>query len=155
MEIQVHRKQCFVCHRSQALDDFPNHPGMTDGHLNRCKECMRAYKKEHRARYGERIREYEKRRAQAMPPHRRAVYARQHAKYIARHPKKWAAIRKVNTAVAHGHLVKAPCVICGSTTRIHGHHDNYEHPLDVVWLCHKHHLERHCSLKRATQGATT
>jgi hypothetical protein len=28
------------------------------------------------------------------------------------------------------------CSICGiSTPDLHGHHDNYEKPLDIIWVC--------------------
>lgn len=49
----------------------------------------------------------------------------------------------VNKAVKSGRLIKTPCVDCGSTKRIEGHHPDYSKPLDVIWLCWKCHIERH------------
>jgi hypothetical protein len=37
-----------------------------------------------------------------------------------------------------GKLVPLPCEVCGST-EVEMHHPNYARPLDVVWLCKKHH----------------
>lgn len=37
-----------------------------------------------------------------------------------------------------------PCEICGA--KAHGHHDDYTKPLDVRWLCNKHHREHHTKL---------
>ena len=36
-------KECFVCHKVKPLDEFYAHKGMTDGHLNKCKECTKSY----------------------------------------------------------------------------------------------------------------
>lgn len=55
------------------------------------------------------------------------------------------AHRVVEKAIKNNLLKRQPCVICGKETT-HGHHDNYDRPLDVVWLCPKHHGERHRSL---------
>lgn len=60
-------------------------------------------------------------------------------------PEKYQAYLAVQRAVRAKELVKAPCSICGSERNIHAHHDDYTKPLDVIWLCRKHHQERHKS----------
>lgn len=69
------------------------------------------------------------------------------------HPEKWRAHQAVQTALRNGTLTKRPCEVCGSTVRIHGHHDDYSKPLEVIWLCHSHHMERHAMLAARTQEA--
>jgi hypothetical protein len=49
----------------------------------------------------------------------------------------------VGRAVRYGKLIRKPCEVCGATKRIHAHHDDYDRPLDVRWLCASHHLEAH------------
>jgi hypothetical protein len=49
---------------------------------------------------------------------------------------------KVQAAVNRGDLVRKPCEVCGAE-KTHAHHDDYSKPLDVMWLCPKHHRERH------------
>ena len=46
-----------------------------------------------------------------------------------------------------GHLVKEPCEVCGKKTTVEAHHDDYTKPMDIRWLCKKHHDEWHDSFK--------
>ena len=45
-------------------------------------------------------------------------------------------------AVKRGKLKVGVCEVCGSTD-VHGHHDDYSKPLEVRWLCPKHHRQWH------------
>ncbi len=57
-----------------------------------------------------------------------------------------------NRAIANGRLVRGPCAICGKPNGV-GHHENYDKPLDVVWLCPSHHRLRHNELNRLRMAA--
>lgn len=48
----------------------------------------------------------------------------------------------LNKAVWAGIKVKQACEICG-IIKSEAHHDDYMKPLDVRWLCRKHHVEYH------------
>ena len=41
-------------------------------------------------------------------------------------------------AIVDKTIIRGNCVICGSPNAL-GHHDDYNKPLDVIWLCPKHH----------------
>lgn len=60
--------------------------------------------------------------------------------------------RKVFVAVRNGSLKKKPCEVCG-INKVDAHHDDYSKPLDVRWLCKKHHSELagHMDSKRAVE----
>jgi len=60
-----------------------------------------------------------------------------------KHRQKKLAHKHVNRAVASGKLSREPCEVCGKPDGIHGHHDDYSKPLEVRWLCRKHHDEWH------------
>jgi transposase-like protein len=47
----------------------------------------------------------------------------------------------VESAISKGVIVPKPCEICGKKGR--AHHDDYNRPLDVRWLCQKHHFHWH------------
>jgi len=40
-------------------------------------------------------------------------------------------------------LKRGPCESCGSTSFIEAHHDNYNKPLEIRWLCRSHHAKLH------------
>lgn len=39
-------KMCFKCKNFKEKEDFYKHPGMSDGHLNKCKKCTIKYSSE-------------------------------------------------------------------------------------------------------------
>lgn len=61
----------------------------------------------------------------------------------------YMAYREYIKALKSGLLGRQPCVVCGSTKNIDGHHEDYSKPLEVTWLCRKHHKIRHAELMRA------
>ena len=63
--------------------------------------------------------------------------------YRERHPEKVRAGYAVRRALEGGRLQRGPCVECGITDGVHAHHNDYTKPLDVVWLCDKHHRIKH------------
>lgn len=59
--------------------------------------------------------------------------------------KKKTAIRKIREALALGKMVKPlECSMCGNSSgKIIGHHEDYDKPLEVMWLCLKCHKKVH------------
>jgi ribosomal protein S27AE len=58
------------------------------------------------------------------------------------HPERNRARARVNYAIRTGKLVRQPCEICGDP-KSQAHHEDYSKPLEVRWLCDKHHKETH------------
>ena len=48
----------------------------------------------------------------------------------------------VHKMVKEGKLVPEKCAVCGKLPT-QAHHDDYNKPLNVIWLCRKHHGEIH------------
>ena len=56
--------------------------------------------------------------------------------------------RRIEFLEAARQVVRGPCEVCG-TAKTHGHHDDYDKPLTVRWLCGPHHRELHTQLRHA------
>ena len=136
-------KPCIKCDRTLPLSEFYAHSQMADGHLNKCKDCSKRDAQDRYYAKFDQVQVYERKRAKF--PHRRRQNARVTSRMRERFPKKYQAHNAVNNALRDGRLTRKPCQRCGSL-RVHGHHDDYSKPLDVMWLCPKHHKERHREL---------
>jgi hypothetical protein len=53
-----------------------------------------------------------------------------------------AARKKLRYAVKIGKIKRKPCEVCGDPNS-QAHHDDYDKPLEVRWLCQSHHNEAH------------
>jgi len=129
-------KKCFKCCVEQPRSEFYRHPQMGDGLLGKCKSCTKRDVTENRDGKLDKIRAYDRGRGSRMT-------SETHAKYVAAHPERIEAAAKVRWARKSGQLIPQPCEVCGTTNRIHGHHDDYSKPLEVRWLCAKHHRQHH------------
>lgn len=57
-------------------------------------------------------------------------------------PRKYDAHLAVQRAVKAGDLERQPCEVCGVES-VDAHHDHYDEPLRVRWLCRRHHIRLH------------
>jgi hypothetical protein len=117
----------------------------TNGNLFRdCRDCWKKRVKANRLARIDQYDAYERERAQR--PARKAAAQR----YLKerRPPEKRRANIAVGNAIRDGRLLRQPCEVCGAA-KAEAHHDDYTRPLDVRWLCRKHHLEHHGKESRA------
>lgn len=61
---------------------------------------------------------------------------------MGRYPERVRARQEVFNAIQRGEIIRQPCSVCG-LEKAHAHHEDYSKPLDVMWLCRKHHREIH------------
>lgn len=122
-----------------------------------CKECRKRRVRENRAEKIDYYREYDKNRFQNDPkvlarhkryqktPKGKAAMDAARKKFLVNNPEKRAAHIRLGNAIRDGAILKPPkCSSCGVTgVRIHGHHDDYSKPLDVIWVCSKCHWKIH------------
>lgn len=57
-------------------------------------------------------------------------------------PAKYDAHLAVQRAVKTGELERQSCEVCGKAS-VDAHHDHYDKPLQVRWLCRRHHTRLH------------
>ena len=127
-------KKCSKCGLEKGAGQFYTRPA-----TSKCKECytadVRANYAKNRAKYAR----YERQRFQT--PERKKMLRGYQKNRRLLHPDKAKAWQAVSYAVRNGHLKRQPCEVCGTTEKVQAHHDDYSKPLDVRWLCFKHHRE--------------
>lgn len=72
---------------------------------------------------------------------------------VQRYPDRIRARNVISSRINRGSLIKGTCVVCGSTDTV-AHHIDYTKPLDIVWLCKKHHREIHNEMRFNEKAAT-
>lgn len=148
-------KTCYKCKKRKSTGEFRKDRSRPDGLQSACKTCQNAAKAEYikspkgraanarrMARYLEKAiekrREYNKKYRQTDAGKASRLRTRLKNRLLGR-INIYAAVQRK--------LEKQPCERCGSSVRVHAHHDDYSRPLDVMWLCPKHHAQRHMELK--------
>jgi len=76
------------------------------------------------------------------PEKQKAIRRKNDKLYKERHKDKVRAGIILRRATAKGTIIRQPCRVCGNVNS-HGHHKDYSKPLNVDWLCDKHHKEEH------------
>lgn len=132
------RKTCTCCHEVKSVMEFYKRRASKDGLSPKCKSCCRIYDKnrdnlEHRVLSRKKYSETEAGKLKCNAAKK---------KYIENNPKKRLAHIKVGNALRGGIIVKLPCEVCGATD-VQAHHCDYNFPLEIMWLCVKHHAEWH------------
>lgn len=143
-------KKCFKCGQEKERTEFYKHPQMGDGLLGKCKECtkkdtaerelIKSMDPEWVASERKRHREKSLRARLAGKISKCSTSARKRWREKNKH--KIKAQARVAQAIRKGVLKRLPCEVCGDPNS-HGHHHDYSKPLDVWWLCSKHHGEAH------------
>jgi len=137
-------KKCFKCGIEKKLFEFYKHKEMKDGYLNKCKSCT---KKDTKNNYNKNIinyKLYEWKRSDYE--HRKLLRKNYYNKNKKRHRKKQTALNaniSLSNAIRDKKIIKGKCLICNTDKNIQGHHFDYSKPLEVWWLCIKHHNRIH------------
>lgn len=170
----IDNKTCPKCGETKPVGEFYKAASKHDGLRSECKACtkkytagpdvrarrltylrewqsspqhrnyMRVYRQKHRERIREiNARSAKKRRCNPETRRKHLEYQRRYQK-TPRSLLLHGAATMVMAAIRLGMIEKTPCRICGGPSQAH-HHD-YTKPLEVTWLCRKHHMENHAVL---------
>lgn len=164
------KKECFVCKESKPISRFSKNKRKSDGLEYRCKGCAKlSYQlnreaaiekaKAYRAKNIDRINEYDKKRSKepkrknmmraAVKKYSQTEVAKSNArKSVKKSKEKYrnATLSRsaLSNAIISGRVIREPsCSVCSSTKLVQGHHDDYDRPLDIIWLCVKCHRSWH------------
>lgn len=137
--------------------------GFYDSNLNTCKECLKEKSRLYRKNNLDKVRKYDRERGKTQkrkqanisyqekqkikdPEDWRERRKKACNKYRSNNRHKANAHQKLERAVKSGQVKKEPCRVCGDT-KSEAHHEDYNYPLNVIWLCDKHHKEAHIKLR--------
>ncbi len=148
----VFMKQCRICKKAKPLTRFVKRSNCIDGRLNTCKSCMNITAKLHRGDNLSRYRKLEKARAakpkaiEYQQQYKQTEAYRESAQKSGKKQRlkfahKYKAVNKVYWAIRYKRISKQPC-FCGDEM-VEGHHNDYNRPLEVTWLCALHHWQWH------------
>jgi hypothetical protein len=127
MSAAAPKKECRGCGNLLPHDYF--YRTSRGGIAGKCKECTARAVRENRKKKIGYYRAYDRARGNRQDREDTRRYRQLNAQ-------KYKATNAVNNAIRDGKLTKpSTCSECGSTGRIHGHHDDYAKPLEVRWLC--------------------
>lgn len=131
-------KTCGKCGNTKEHGAFHKRSASKDGLSACCKVCQSEYDKA-RADLPKRViarREYMK------TPEGKLAHDRARHAWIERNPKKRRVHVITGNAIRSGALTKSPCESCGAIN-VCAHHDDYDKPLEVRWLCPPCHARWH------------
>ena len=85
-----------------------------------------------------------------MPTRNRGNRTEQTRRYIKKHYVKVTAHRRLSEAIQQGKVERhSKCSVCGGCDNIMAHHEDYDKPLEVIWLCWICHNNVHNLLKES------
>lgn len=108
-----------------------------------CKKCHVARTMRANRKYIDK-RRIQRRKYNETPERRKAAYENTKKMYRL-HRENQIARMKVYQAVKKGKLKKLPCLVCGEI-KAQAHHNDYNKPLEVIWLCITHHKQLHSKM---------
>lgn len=132
-------KECCVCHAVLPISEYYPYSKDKSRPMAYCKNCHKLRMRQATLKYADK-----RKAARAIYRMRPKVKAREMAttkKMYSLYREKQLARMKVYNAVKNGKLKRLACW-CGDI-KVQAHHDDYNKPLEVRWLCRRHHNEVH------------
>ena len=143
-EIEYCTGYCTRCKTEKTLDQFYLYgSGKRFGTI--CKPCKECQKVRSKKRYDDGLMtpNYKYQEKWRKTTRGRMLKNLSNKVSTARYPEKDKARSLAKYALKKGEIAVLPCEVCGSTEKVQMHHEDYSNPLEVIWLCIKHHKEVH------------
>lgn len=140
-------KICPSCTLYKDYELYPKSKHENDGYLVYCKECANAKNRDYYRRNKDKVSKkvYEYKHTEKG----KRVMNESAKKWKESNPKKYLSHLAVKQGLKYGFIEKKDCEVCGDP-EVHAHHDDYDKPWDVVWLCPQHHKDHHAKLEANT-----
>ena len=132
-------KICSKCKAEKEVSMFYKKKLAKAKFRSQCKKCMAEFNKHYR--------QTEKRKRAVWKYNRsekgRKCDRKSVDKYHERYPERRKAVNAVNNAIRSGNMERELCETDRCYNVGQAHHDDYNKPFQVRWLCSKHHSEHH------------
>lgn len=138
-------KVCSKCKIPKSTDAFTSDLRRPGGLYTSCNACKRVSDRISYAAHKEQ-RRLDKNLYYALNREHRKEYMRKRRLAL---KAQVSAYAKLQNAKIAGLMTLGPCEQCSSTENIDGHHEDYDKPLEVLWLCRRCHMLLHAELKRS------
>lgn len=140
-------KTCNKCNIPKELSEYHKNKKAKDGLQAKCKLCIKVYTDKYVKENIERIKEYrsrpeviEAKKIKRSTAHGKISTNRANRNSRNRYKNAAKAQNKFNHAINSGKILRPIfCDNCPSSVNVQGHHDDYNKPLEVRWLCGKCH----------------
>jgi len=147
ISLGITHKECYNCKCTKLMSEFNKNSSKKDGLCVWCRSCSsEGNKKHHKQTYETNCKNpewIEKRRSYPVSHVPTKEYSRKAAaKYRLINRDKVKARLLTDYEIRAGRITRMPCEVCGDNIT-EAHHDDYSKPLDIRWLCKKHHAEHH------------
>lgn len=141
-------KVCTICKEDKNISEYyPIYYKKLDKTYfqSRCKSCDKTVKEKWRSENHEAIRD-QKREYRKRTREERRIQSRNYYKKIDH--KKIKARGLLNHKIRSKQIIRPElCEDCMQKTELHGHHHDYDKPLEVKWLCSSCHAKEHARIK--------
>jgi hypothetical protein len=134
------RKKCPKCKKNLPICEYSKRSNRKSGIASRCKKCLKISDRMYRQVNRIRIAKYAKKYRQ-INKDRILEYNKKHKPVTRLHSKAHWAVR---SSLIRGLIRKEPCKYCGDLGT-EAHHSDYSKPLDILWVCKKHHRRIHAN----------
>ena len=142
-------KKCKYCFKEKGLEEF---------HKFRweCKECVKIRIRKWKKNNVDKVRKYQedwRRSNHEVVKSYEPIFKKEHPDYFKewyeRNPNAYRSGQIVYCAIKNG-TIKKPviCEMCKQKKRIIGHHEDYNFPLEITWLCDSCHKNIHIEKRR-------
>ncbi len=140
IEQLVKTKKCGRCLKVKPLTEFHKTKSHSENRSWDCKVCKSVICKTDKYRERKRWRYYN-----PLDPNRPPVPK---IRVRSAKPVESRARDRFSNEMKKG-CIKKPtkCSQCGDVAKLHGHHEDYTKPLEVIWLCIPCHRQKHKAMK--------
>jgi hypothetical protein len=146
------KRICYTCKEEKDLQVFSKEKRTKTGYSYLCKECdkerAKKYKEKNIDKWKDSKKRYLDKKVEEDPDFFKKRYIRfkekilkGYERYIPTHRKEINARNLINLHIRRGKLMKPNhCSNClGISKKIEAHHEDYNKPLEIIWVCSKCH----------------